>query len=96
MQRRYFLKLMPLVAGVMLDPTRSQTNRSGAQSDGLVFYVAGGRFHKTNRPVKPGADVFISRETFEGKVCYGVYNEDGQRIGYVPKEMRASWRIAVS
>jgi putative IMPACT (imprinted ancient) family translation regulator len=40
-----------------------------------------------NRSVKPGEGVCIRRETFEGKVCYGIHSEDGQRIGYVPREM---------
>jgi hypothetical protein len=78
---------MPWVAGAVLGPTRSQSGRPGVQSDKLIFYVAGARFHNTNRPSKTGENVSIGRETFEGKVCYGVYNQDGTRIGYVPKEM---------
>jgi hypothetical protein len=78
---------MPLVAGLMLSRSYSRTERADAQSQKLVFYVAGGRFYKLNRSVRPGEGVCIRRETFEGKVCYGIHSEDGQRIGYVPREM---------
>jgi hypothetical protein len=78
---------MPWAAGAMLGPIRSQSGRLSPQSDKLIFYIAGTRFYKTDRSAKTGEDVSIRRETFEGEVCYGVYNQDGSQIGYVPKEI---------
>jgi hypothetical protein len=79
--------VMPLAAGVMFDPSCLRSRGTGAEPQRTVFYAAGGRFYKTNRLLRRGELVCVKRETFAGKVCYGIHTEDGQRIGYVPREM---------
>jgi hypothetical protein len=86
MFRRDFLKSAALVFGFLstLGPTRDDQDVLVRK---LVFWVAGERFYTMKSALKAGDRIDVTRESFKGKVCYGLYNSRGQKIGHVPQGM---------
>src|SRR5689334_14110775 len=92
MHRRDFLILIyracVLLAGGSLITRRFAANLRDRKS----FFVAGVRFCKPTARLMNGDAVKIKPETFQGNLCYGVFNASDERIGYVPRALVASLR----
>jgi hypothetical protein len=84
MWRRDFLKILPLICWA---PYGSQGQDQYSSACEIHFYLAGARYYKPRRPIKAGQLVSIVQEAFENKACFGILDEAGDRIGYVPKDL---------
>ena len=84
MWRRDFLKILPLICWAPGSSLRQDQDSSARE---IRFYLAGAKYYKPSRPIRSGQLVNIVREAFENKTCFGILDEAGDRIGYVPKHL---------
>jgi hypothetical protein len=79
--KRVFLSLLASTSGLALIGMW----RWRAASDLHCFYVAGVRFNPVKNPPTVKERVLIRSEEWCGRLCFGVYTQVGERIGYVPR-----------
>ena len=84
MRRRDFLKILPLICWTPRSPLGQELDSTACE---IHFYLAGARYYKPHRPIRSGQLVNIEREIFENKTCFGILDEAGDKIGYVPKDL---------
>ena len=93
--RRSFLKVVIASAGAMVCQNLTFGQKIKA-NERLSFYVAGVRFNPSTETMKAGSRVQITYEIWDRQLCYAIYSEAGQRIGYVPHKMIPSVETLVS
>jgi len=71
----------------MLAVSARLLRRPAAESGQCRFHVAGVRFHPAAGRVREGEPLEVRPELFAGERCFALYSSQGERIGYVPKEL---------
>ena len=82
--RRDFFKLSCVGCMIFLPGWKVNANK---RDHIMSFYVAGVRFLNRIPIVEEGTPVNLKKEEFDNEVCYGIYTNDGSKIGYVPRRL---------
>lgn len=81
-RRRFVRFTLTLGAGAALSSWQWLRRRPKA----AAFYVAGVRFNRVAIPPRLNERVVIQEEQWRGLSSYAVLTQQGERIGYVPRE----------
>jgi hypothetical protein len=82
--RRDFFKLSCFGFMIFLPGWKGNANK---KDDIMSFYAAGVRFLNRIPIVEEGTPVNLKMEEFDNEVCFGIYTNDGSKIGYVPRRL---------
>lgn len=89
MQRRAFLRIFPLLAGIAFERVRRILTDPRPRE--IVFHVAGARFFKVKEVIRAGDAVQVKREYLKNIACYELLTSCGEQIGYVPRQVVSSF-----
>lgn len=88
MRRRHFLGLLGIGISLVLARKWGLSRKgSGPRPSCYTFHAAGVRFNETTAQLTEGDPIEVRRERFEGETCFGLFNRQGERLGYVPKTL---------
>jgi len=82
-RRKFLLFCCTLPLAKIIAPIKSQAD----SAEPLSFFVAGARYQEETSRACAGEAVSIRRELWNGERCYGVYDSDEIKLGYVPRSL---------